>query len=123
MTAIWFILAGMTALAVFSLLWPMSRRVADPRGEESDAHVATETGFYEDQIAEIARDVERGLIAPEEAEAARAEAARRLLRASKEETKAGDVFRLAEPRLRRRRAASAFALSTIPLVEIGRAHV
>lgn len=118
MTAIWFILAGMTAAAVLGLLWPMSRRLSDPRGEEPDSVVSTETAFYEDQLAEIARDVERGLIAPEEAEAARAEAARRLLRASREADKPEDAPRLAEPGLRRRRAASAFALSTIPLVAL-----
>ncbi len=118
MTAIWFILAGMTAAAVLGLLWPMSRRTADPMREEAESGVATETAFYEDQLSEIDRDLERGLIAPDEAEAARAEAARRLLRASREETKAGDTLRLAEPRLRRRRAASAFALSTIPLVAL-----
>lgn len=118
MTAIWFILAGMTAAAVLGLLWPMSRRVSDPRGEQPDSIVATETAFYEDQLAEIARDVERGLIAPEEAEAARAEAARRLLRASREAGTSEDAPRLAEPGLRRRRAASAFALSTIPLVAL-----
>ncbi len=118
MTAIWFILAGMTAAAVLGLLWPMSRRASDPTREEAEAGVATETAFYEDQLSEIERDQERGLIAPEEAESARAEAARRLLRASREETKAGDPLRLAEPRLRRRRAASAFALSTIPLVAL-----
>ncbi|GJD33441.1 c-type cytochrome biogenesis protein CcmI [Methylobacterium aerolatum] len=119
MTAIWFILAGMTALAVLGLLWPMSRRAFDPSREGPDVGVATETAFYEDQLAEIDRDLERGLIAPEEAEAARAEAARRLLRASKDADKtAVEDFRLAEPRLRRRRAASAFALSTIPLVAL-----
>jgi cytochrome c-type biogenesis protein CcmH len=118
MTAIWFILAGMTAAAVLGLLWPMSRRASDPIREEAEAGVATETAFYEDQLSEIERDQERGLIAPEEAESARAEAARRLLRASREETKAGDPLRLGEPRLRRRRAASAFALSTIPLVAL-----
>jgi cytochrome c-type biogenesis protein CcmH len=118
MTAIWFILAGMTAAAVLGLLWPMSRRAADLTRDDSDSGVATETAFYEDQLSEIERDLERGLIAPDEAEAARAEAARRLLRASREETKAGDAYRLAEPRLRRRRAASAFALSTIPLVAL-----
>ena len=118
MTAIWFILAGMTAAAVLGLLWPLSRRAA-PSGEA--AGVATETAFYEDQIAEIARDRERGLIASDEAEAARTEAARRLLRASRESGRgeeAGEGARLAEPRLRRRRAASAFALSTIPLVAL-----
>ena len=133
MTAIWFILAGMTAAAVLGLLWPMSRRAGAPAGE--GAGVATETAFYEDQIAEIARDRERGLIAPEEAEAARTEAARRLLRASRETERDGrgsgaqgreaqdggaqdGEARPAEPRLRRRRAASAFALSTIPLVAL-----
>ncbi|MCJ2011209.1 c-type cytochrome biogenesis protein CcmI [Methylobacterium sp. J-076] len=118
MTAIWFILAGMTAAAVFSLLWPMSRRIADARVDGADSVVATETAFYEDQLGEIGRDVERGLMAPQEAEAARAEAARRLLRASREADTSEDAPRLAEPGLRRRRAASAFALSTIPLVAL-----
>ncbi|TXN61203.1 c-type cytochrome biogenesis protein CcmI, partial [Methylobacterium sp. WL18] len=81
MTAIWFILAGMTAAAVLGLLWPMSRRTAVPVGEGGSSSVDTETAFYEDQIAEIDRDLDRGLIAPDEAETARAEAARRLLRA------------------------------------------
>ena len=124
MTAIWFILAAMTAAAVLGLLWPMSRRAAVPTGEAGGSAIATETAFYEDQIAEIARDLERGLIAPEEAEAAKTEAARRLLRASREsqleaeDAGAAEAARPAEPRLRRRRAASAFAVSTIPLVAL-----
>ncbi|MCJ2126523.1 c-type cytochrome biogenesis protein CcmI [Methylobacterium sp. J-077] len=124
MTAIWFILAGMTAATVLGLLWPMSRRTAVPAGEAGGSGIDTETAFYEDQIAEIARDQERGLIAPDEAETARAEAARRLLRASREarhdasDAVADEAARPAEPRLRRRRAASAFALSTIPLVAL-----
>ncbi|WP_267356198.1 MULTISPECIES: c-type cytochrome biogenesis protein CcmI [unclassified Methylobacterium] len=124
MTAIWFILAAMTAAAVLGLLWPLSRRAVVPTGEAGGTAIATETAFYEDQIAEIARDQERGLIAPEEAESARAEAGRRLLRASREvrleAEDAGivEAARPAEPRLRRRRAASAFAVSTIPLVAL-----
>ena len=121
MTAIWFILAAMTGAAVFALLWPMSRRRrpgAGPEAEGGDG-LATETGFYEDQLAEIERDLGRGLIAPAEAEAARAEAARRLLRASREErAEASAAAPIAEPHLRQRRAASAFALSTIPLVAL-----
>ncbi|MEA1834047.1 c-type cytochrome biogenesis protein CcmI [Methylobacterium durans] len=114
MTAIWFILAFMTGAAVLALLWPMSRR-ADAVAEAGQA--ATETGFYEDQLAEIERDLGRGLIAPTEAEAARTEAARRLLRANRAGV-ATDAKGLAEPHLRQRRAASAFALSTIPLVAL-----
>ncbi|TGD97226.1 c-type cytochrome biogenesis protein CcmI [Methylobacterium nonmethylotrophicum] len=117
MTAIWFIFALMTGLAVLALLWPMSRRpalaAAVPEGE---ARIATETGFYRDQLREIDRDAARGLLAEPEAEAARAEAARRLLRASREPGRPAGAF--GEPALRRRRAASAFALSTVPLVAL-----
>lgn len=117
MTAIWFILAFMTGLAVLSLLWPMSRRTGTVEAAPETGALATETGFYEDQLREIDRDLTRGLIAPAEAEAARTEAGRRLLRANREgvpKTAGG----MAEPALRQRRAASAFALSTIPLVAL-----
>ncbi|GJD61209.1 c-type cytochrome biogenesis protein CcmI [Methylobacterium frigidaeris] len=116
MTAIWFIFALMTGLAVLALLWPMSRRPALATVPEGEARIATETGFYRDQLREIDRDAARGLLAAPEAEAARAEAARRLLRASREPGRTAGA--MGEPALRRRRAASAFALSTVPLVAL-----
>ncbi len=116
MTAIWFIFALMTGLAVLALLWPMSRRPALAGLPEGEARIATETGFYRDQLREIDRDAARGLLAAPEAEAARAEAARRLLRASREPGRTAGA--MGEPALRRRRAASAFALSTVPLVAL-----
>jgi len=85
MTAIWFILAAMTAAAVLGLLWPMSRRAAVPTGEVGGSGLATETAFYEDQVAEIDRDLERGLIAPDEAETAKAEADRQAARGGADE--------------------------------------
>lgn len=113
MTALWFILAFMTGAAVLALLWPMSRRATPaPAAGTLD----TETGFYEDQLREIERDLARGLIAPPEAEAARTEAGRRLLRANRAGVPVSPG--MAEPALRQRRAASAFALSTIPLVAL-----
>jgi cytochrome c-type biogenesis protein CcmI len=74
--AIWVVFALMTGAAVFALLWPLSRRPqpAAPDGS-AEAVLATETGFYEDQLRDIERDAARGLLAPQEAEAARAEAA------------------------------------------------
>ncbi|MGG3815470.1 c-type cytochrome biogenesis protein CcmI, partial [Methylorubrum rhodesianum] len=60
MTAIWFILAAMTGAAVFALLWPMSRRRRQGAAPEAAGDgLATETGFYEDQLAEIERDLGR----------------------------------------------------------------
>jgi cytochrome c-type biogenesis protein CcmH len=66
--------ALMTALAVVALLWPVFRRQRPAPREGFEIEV------YRDQLAEIDRDRERGLIAPDEARAARLEIERRLLR-------------------------------------------
>src|SRR5918911_1308801 len=108
--AIWVIFALMTGAAVLAVLLPLSRVPA------RHAEERIETKFYRDQIAEIERDMERGLLSPAEAEAARAEAGRRLLRAAAARSAAGDV--MGEPALRRRRAVSAIALSVVPLIAL-----
>lgn len=107
---IWIIFSVMTAAAVMAVLWPLSRHRA------SVAELDPNTQFYRDQVAEIARDQERGLLLPAEAESARAEAARRLLSA----TASRDVmtYAVGEPALRRRRAVSTLALSLIPIVAL-----
>jgi cytochrome c-type biogenesis protein CcmH len=56
------------------------------------------------------------MLSEAEAEAARAEAARRLLRASASASQAADP--VGEPALRRRRAVSAFALSCVPILAL-----
>jgi cytochrome c-type biogenesis protein CcmH len=93
-----------------AVLWPLSRRRVVEDGSDFN------TRFYRDQIAEIDRDRERGLVSPEEAEAAKAEAARRLLRAR--DGAAHPVPAVGEPALRRRRAASAFAISAVPILAL-----
>jgi cytochrome c-type biogenesis protein CcmH len=107
---IWMLLMVMTALAVLAVLWPLSRHrdAVDPA--EPNAQ------FYRDQVAEIERDRERGLLSDAEAEAARAEAGRRLIRASA--TANPCVVALGEPALRRRRAVSALALSVVPILAL-----
>jgi cytochrome c-type biogenesis protein CcmH len=104
----WIFLALMTGTAVMTVLWPLSRAVAVQRKERSDVV------FYQDQLAEIERDQERGLISASEAASARVEAGRRLIRASETAQTVGSA--MGEPALRRRRAASAVALSVVPLV-------
>jgi len=71
---LWVVFALLTGAAVFSVLWPLARKAACPQ-EEINSDIA----FYEDRLAEIDREVERSLIAPEDARAVKAEAARRLL--------------------------------------------
>ncbi len=72
---IWIVFALMTGAAVMAVLAPLAAR----RGI-SDANVA-DIAFFEAQIAEIERDRAEGRLDANDAEAARTEAARRLLRA------------------------------------------
>ncbi|MDB5590648.1 c-type cytochrome biogenesis protein CcmI [Enterovirga sp.] len=108
--ALWILLALMTGAAVLAVLWPLSRTATSRPEPESDVP------FYRSQLAEIERDQARGALAAAEAEAARVESGRRLLRAAAEAP--GTVDATSEPALRRRRAASALALSVIPIIAL-----
>jgi cytochrome c-type biogenesis protein CcmH len=105
---LWFVLALMTAAAVFAVLWPLGRR-APLREEGSDVAV------YRDQLEEIDRDCAAGLIGEREAEAARVEVSRRLLGAADMPTSAPATGTT----LRRRLAA----LAAIVVLPIGAAAV
>jgi cytochrome c-type biogenesis protein CcmH len=77
---LWIGLAVMTALAALAVLLPLLRSAAP----EAVATTAGDVAVYKDQLAELGRDRDAGLIGAGEAEAARVEVARRLLRASRE---------------------------------------
>lgn len=102
----WISVAILTALAVLAVLWPLSRR---PTVSDDAAH---DIAVYRDQLDEIDRDVDRGLIAPGEAEGARAEIARRLLRADREAGAAATASRT------RRRGVALAAIIAIPLISL-----
>jgi cytochrome c-type biogenesis protein CcmH len=99
---LWFVLALMTAVAVFAVLWPLSRRGAMRSGND--------IAVYKDQLEEIERDRASGRIGAPEAEAARIEVSRRLLAADAAAvaptTGAASVWR--------RRAAALAALVLLP---------
>ena len=109
---IWFLWAGMAAGAALAALWPILRRPAEP-GEPDVA--AREAAFYRAQLEEIGRDVERGQLPQSEAEAARAEAARRLI-ALKRATPESPQD--AAPRGRHRLAAAALIAVGLPAIAI-----
>lgn len=71
---LWIAFAVLTAAVVAALLRPLLRETASVLEP-----AAADMAVYRDQMAEIAVDRERGLIADAEAEAARTEVARRLL--------------------------------------------
>jgi len=94
----------MTGAAVLSVLWPLSRaRAASAR--------APDIAFYESQVEEIDRDLSLGLLTKEDADAAKAEAGRRLLQQAEGPQSAGGS-RMAV------RAAAVFALVAIPALSL-----
>jgi cytochrome c-type biogenesis protein CcmH len=104
---LWFVMALMTAAAIFAVLWPLARRT--PLRSGSDVAV------YRDQLDEIERDRAAGLIAEREAEAARIEVSRRLIAAA-------DMVPPPLPQdgmTRRRRIAALAALIMLPLGAAG----
>jgi cytochrome c-type biogenesis protein CcmH len=72
---LWLIFAVFTAVVVLGVLWPLAKT---PRGvARSEIGIA----LYKAQLAEIERDEAQRLVAPEHAQGAKAEAARRLMAA------------------------------------------
>src|ERR1700730_8029958 len=70
---LWLIFAVFTAVAVLTVLWPLAKA---PRGA---ARREIGIAIYKAQLAEIERDEAQRLVAPEDAQGAKAEAARRLM--------------------------------------------
>ena len=106
----WVVLAAMLGAAVMAVLVPLSRR-------RTVAEQHDDAGFYREQLSELERDRERGLISAPEAEAARAEAGRRLIRASERTDRLADLT--GESALRRRRTAAVLLMAVVPLVSVG----
>lgn len=73
----WFIIVVLAALVALSLLWALLRRTGT--AARKDVNIAV----YRDQLAEVDRDLSRGVIAQEAAERTRTEIARRILDADK----------------------------------------
>ncbi len=78
MTGLWIVLALMTAVVLVVLLAPLIRGV----GKQGPARSEYDLAVFKDQLAELDRDRERGLLDDGEAEAARIEIQRRILAAA-----------------------------------------
>lgn len=108
MNSLFLAFVALTAVAVAAVLWPVLRSPRMPQRARFELDV------YKDQLAEIDRDLERGLIGPAEARAARLEVERRLLRAA---GSAGPGK--AEPEGAGRRAPALVAALAVPLLAAG----
>ncbi|HUI96421.1 MAG TPA: c-type cytochrome biogenesis protein CcmI [Xanthobacteraceae bacterium] len=106
---IWIAIAVMTAGAVLAVLWPLSRKARE-LGATNDVAV------YKDQLEEIERDQNWGLIAPPEADAARVEVSRRLIAAADAAARREAPASLGAPR--RRRVVAVSSLVGVPVVAV-----
>lgn len=103
--SLWFALALMTLVAAAAVLWPLSRR--------SNLVGGSDVEVYRDQLAEIERDRGLGLLPAGEANAARAEVARRLLAAADQDGMP------AKHTAGNRRAVAVLALVGMPVLAAG----
>ena len=78
---IWLFCAALTLLVLALLLWPVLRGERDGDAADRSAYDRT---VFRDQLAELERDLSRGLIGEKEAEAARNEISRRLIAAAEQ---------------------------------------
>ena len=103
------LLIAMTVLAALLTLWPLILRksIAENASSEMD--------FYKGQLSDIERDIERGLLPVAEAQASRAEIARRLLGLQKEQ----GFFKPFQDNATQRKLALALGLVVLPLVSVG----
>jgi cytochrome c-type biogenesis protein CcmH len=111
---LWLAIAALSVLTMLLIISPLAarRRSAQASRRQLDLRL------YREQLAEVDRDVERGLLRAEEAEAARTEVKRRMLAvaadAPRDEAGEGGNAR----RRRRRLAAGLFTLAA-PLAAVG----
>ncbi|WP_045837876.1 c-type cytochrome biogenesis protein CcmI [Hyphomicrobium sp. 99] len=79
----WILVAGLVAGVTLAITWPLMR----PSPLSTDA-IGADIAVYKDQLKEIAADEARGTLGAAEAESARAEIGRRILRVSEGNSKA-----------------------------------
>jgi len=106
----WLVLAILTAAVALAVLVPLSRAPKVHPEERNDEAV------FRAQLDEIQKDLERGVIAPDMAEAAKIEVSRRLLSAHKQNEAEQNTSVLSKLRLR---IVQATAIVLIPLSSLG----
>jgi cytochrome c-type biogenesis protein CcmH len=109
---LWIIFAVMTAAAMLAVLWPLGRRAVSASG-------GNDLLVYQDQLEEIGRDRNAGLIGQAEAEAARVEVSRRLLAAADAQTHVGGTERDTAQLLQRRRLVAILGLTAVLILPLG----
>ena len=114
----WIIAGILTIAAVLSAIWPLVREkpLHDDEGSAADSDREGTRRVLIDQLDEIDRDKERGLLNDEEAKGVRAELGRRLL--SLEQS----MVESAEPATKTGRLYPWISIVLIPVLAVGAYH-
>ena len=112
----WVLAALLTAIVLTAVIWPLLRPA-----EETVSRHEHDLAVYRDQLAEIDRDLQRGVLSPSEAGAARIEVSRRMLAADRREERARDTGKAASARpvTRTAKVTAAAMVVVVPLATVG----
>lgn len=108
----WIVAAFLTLLTCIALLVPLARRQGDAADDAS-----SDLAVYQDQFAELDRDLARGAINALEAAEARAEIGRRILKSAGKSDKSGGSVRA--PAGQAGRIIATLAILAVPLASWG----
>ena len=114
---LWPVLIVLTGLVVIIVAWPLFR--ARALGDASDHAGVGQLNVYKDQLAEIDRDLERGVIGDTEAEEARIELSRRMLSAAVPANANRSLAGRKTAMLAGHGVVKAAVITSIPLIAIG----
>ena len=107
----WILVAGLVAAVTLVITRPLLRSAPQGEGGEGSAAAAADVAVYKDQLREVSVDEASGTLGRVEAESARSEIARRLLRS----TAATEKSEAPAPTSRYRFAAYASILTSVAL--------
>jgi len=111
MIAFWSVAAALTAVALVFLIVPLARK---PKSDSSaPARADFDLTVYKDQLSEVERDLERGVLSPDQALAARTEIERRMLGVAQGEDDTPEAAQTPKPKTSK--ALMATILLTVPL--------
>ncbi|MGQ0456667.1 MAG: c-type cytochrome biogenesis protein CcmI [Hyphomicrobium sp.] len=94
----WFAAAALAAAVTYAVTRPLAAGSADNAADDA---AAADLAVYKDQLREIEADASRGALAPGDADAARAEVARRMIRRAEDGAKSPASERMASARTAR----------------------
>lgn len=115
MIAFWSVVAALVVVALVFLIVPLARKAKS--SAQSPSRAEYDLTVYKDQLSEIDRDLDRGVLNPDQALAARTEIERRMLNAA--DTGGGTASGLEVAETSNRKSAMVLIIALLVVVPLG----